>query len=186
MARSYFLIMAILSAIILQAISFSAHAQKYETMETAKEYDIKAVYLYNFLRFTNWPERTRNSTDESFKIGVIGSSPIITPLQVIAKKSEGKIQVGNISANSPQSDFASYDLLFISQSEKKQLATLLANLSPLQILTVSDIDTFCEAGGMIRLVNIDNRIRWEINLSQLRRSGISVKAQLLKSAWKVW
>ena len=154
-------------------------------METAREFDLKAVYLYNFLRFTNWPEQPDNSDNDTLSIGVVGNSPILAPLQVIAKKSKGKIRVGTVSSTSSKSDFKPYNLLFISQNEKKHLGKLLTILSPLQILTVSDIDTFCEAGGMIRLVNVDNRIRWEINLSQLKRSGISVKAQILKSAWKV-
>lgn len=185
MARSYFLIMALLSAIFLQASSFSAHAQKSGVMETAREYDLKAVYLYNFLRFTNWPQGMPKNEDASFTIGVIGDSPILPPLQVIAKKSRGKIRTATIPATASQDVFKQYDLLFISRTEQRQLHSLLASLSSLQVLTVSDIDTFCDAGGMIRLVNVDNRIRWEINLSQLKRSGMSVKAQLLNSAWKV-
>ena len=177
--------MALLTAILVQCSCCCAYAQKNGAMGSAREYDLKAVYLYNFLRFTNWPDHTESSGSERFSIGVIGNSKIIAPLQVIAQKSNGKIQVGTVSASAPQSAFTPYDLLFISQSEENQLDKLLTSLSPLQVLTVSDIDTFCEAGGMIRLVNVDNRIRWEINLSQLKRSGISVKAQLLKSAWKV-
>lgn len=47
-----------------------------------KEYNLKAAFIYNFTRFTEWG---RFSNGNEFIIGVIGSSPIKAALEDIAK-----------------------------------------------------------------------------------------------------
>ena len=50
------------------------------------------------------------------------------------------------------------------------------------ILTVSDIDDFARAGGMIGLVEAEQRIRFDINLATARQANLKLSSQLLKLA----
>jgi len=53
---------------------------------------------------------------------------------------------------------------------------------PVPILSVSDIADFTRAGGMIDLVEVEQRIRFNINLSAARRARLRLSSQLLKLA----
>jgi hypothetical protein len=72
--------------------------------------------------------------------------------------------------------------VYISPSERQRVSAILRELRQQNILTVSDIDGFCEAGGMIGLVPIQNRLGFEINLGAVRQAQLTVSSQLLKLA----
>jgi hypothetical protein len=73
----------------------------------------------------------------------------------------------------------------MSSSEDRELARDLEALHGAPILTVSDIPDFVSRGGMIQFVLIDNRVRFEINVSNAERAGLTVSSQLLKVAVSV-
>ena len=51
-----------------------------------------------------------------------------------------------------------------------------------RILTVADQDGFCQAGGMINLVSVKNRVAFEVNLTATAKARLRVSSQLLKLA----
>jgi hypothetical protein len=56
----------------------------------------------------------------------------------------------------------------------------LKDASHYSLLTVSDIPGFCEAGGMIGMVPVENRLGFDVNVAAVRKVGLSVGSQLLK------
>ena len=50
------------------------------------------------------------------------------------------------------------------------------------MLTVSDMERFAHRGGIITLLTIQDRIRFEINVEAARRSGVKISSKLLKLA----
>ena len=64
--------------------------------------------------------------------------------------------------------------------------SLLDTIGNLPILTVGDEPNFCQRGGIINLLVIDGRVRFEIDLSRARRSGLKIDSQLLRLASKVY
>ncbi len=76
-------------------------------------------------------------------------------------------------------------LLFISASERKRLAETLAALPQTPLLTVGDQERFAEQGGMINLVLVEKKIRFEINIDAVERARLKLDPQLLNSAVKI-
>ncbi len=72
--------------------------------------------------------------------------------------------------------------MFISRAEQGRFKALLAKLGRLPILTISDIGDFAQAGGMIGLVETNQRIRFDINLAATRQANLKLSSQLLKLA----
>jgi hypothetical protein len=70
-------------------------------------------------------------------------------------------------------------------SEEGRLSAVLASAKRLPVLTVSDIPHFAERGGMIGLVNQEDRIRFEVNVAPIEDSGLTVSSELLKVALRV-
>jgi len=50
----------------------------------AKEYQIKAAYLYNFAKFVEWPENSFTNGQAPLVIGVLGENPFGGELEKIA------------------------------------------------------------------------------------------------------
>jgi len=71
-------------------------------------------------------------------------------------------------------------LLFICSSERKNIGSIIASLQGAPVLTVSDVDGFLEAGGMINLVVRNNKVRWGINRTALNSAGLHLNAKLLQ------
>ena len=70
-------------------------------------------------------------------------------------------------------------------SEKKILHKILEEVRGKPILTVGDTTGFLEAGVMMNLVEVGNKIRWEINRKPAKKAGLKMSSQLLRNALRV-
>ncbi len=151
-----------------------------------EEDTLKAVYTYQLGKFTEWPATKLNSSEASLNLCILGKNPFgSSALDAIQnKRVQGrrlKIEIYP-SGLLPNEALATCHILFISESEKSRLRSILAQLRDSPVLTVSDIDNFAAHGGMIALVKLQEQVRFEINSMALRRSGLAVSSKLLELA----
>lgn len=155
------------------------------------EYELKAVYLYNFLNFVHWPEAQSDSAREPLAnvIGIVGESPFGDALfalrDKISKTKNNGFSIVHYGKFKEGMDLAGCRLLFVAESEKENFGRIEASLGDLPVLTISDADDFLDAGGMISLVLHGNKVRWEINRVKIEASGMRVSAKLLEIALRV-
>ena len=149
--------------------------------QNVTEYEVKAIYLYNFSRFIQWPEGAA-SGDDTFGICVLGQDPFGQTLN--AALDDKAIQGKNVKIRRIVSlqESTGCRVLFISASEQKRLKQILVQLDGMSVLTVSDMPKFREQGGMMQFVWRGDRVRFEINLPRARRAGLILSAELLKVA----
>jgi YfiR/HmsC-like len=145
-----------------------------------QEYQIKAVYLYNFSKFVQWPQTTENK--DTFAICVLGHDPFGAALDnvLVGEKIEQKAMVAQRITDVQEA--AKCQILFIAISESSRAKQILSSLGKNSILTVSDIANFSLIGGMIQFVVQDNKVRFEVNLSAAEKAGLTFSSQLLKVA----
>jgi hypothetical protein len=145
-----------------------------------KEYEVKAVYLYNFGRFVQWPDSA--TKDESFAVCVLGSDPFGAILDsTVANETidNRKLLARRIAK---PSDAAGCRILYISSSEAPRIEAILAALQNSSVLTVSDMPGFITYGGMIQFVLTENKVRFQVNLAAADKAGLTLSSQLLKVA----
>lgn len=144
--------------------------------------DVEAAYLYNFSKFVHWPPDPLRRT---LNICILGHDPFGATLDTILdnEKIDG-LQLKTVRL-SDVSSAQSCAILFLDASEASHLDKDLSALSKLPILTVSDMPDFVDVGGMIQFVLRDDRVRFEVNLGAVNRSGLHVSSQLLKVAAQV-
>jgi len=150
-------------------------------VERASEYDVKAAFLINFVRFVDWSEQTRSRTGNELILGIAGEDPFGNSLNLIRGvqiKNRKLVIKSAVNSNS----LADCDILFISASEKDRLPSLMATLKDLPILTVSEIEGFAQRGGIINFIIVGNKVHFEINPDAAEHVGIHISAQLLKLA----
>jgi hypothetical protein len=142
------------------------------------EYQVKAAYIFNFLKFVEWPE---DSPDPRGKwvVGFVGDSPVGAELERLfdGKEVLGRtLQVKKFQAGD---SLHGCNILFISQSEKKRFASILATLRGSSVLTVGDTDDFVGSGGMIQLFVEDTRVRMTVDVSAAARARLKISSKML-------
>jgi hypothetical protein len=150
--------------------------------EALPEYQIKAAYLYNFLKFVEWPEDAFPDPLAPIVIGISGDDPFgnSLPQVVIGKTVQGRDLV--IHKYHTGEDMRGAHILFISPSEKKRLPQILSSLRGSSVLTVADAEGFLEAGGMIQFVSENDRVRFAINVDATSRAKLKMSSKLLSLA----
>lgn len=190
---SHFSRLAILSVFLISLFSFvwAVPLQRVSyAQQSVKEYELKAVYLYNFLQFVQWPPSKRLiSKDGAMVIGVVGESPFGDALEVLqadVRNSGMKpVKIIQYGVYQEDMDLGSCHLLFVSASEKSNFRRIIASLRDTPVLTVADSENFLSSGGMVNLVQSGGKIRWSINRAAADRAGLRFSSQLLSIAVKI-
>jgi hypothetical protein len=112
-------------------------------------------------------------------IGVIGDDPFNGELDRAAQNKDvgGRTFVVRHFRNVDEAK--SCQILFVSRSLRKSMTEILAAVSTLPILTISEMDRFVQAGGIINFVIEQNKVRFEINPEAAKKAGLKVSSQLL-------
>jgi hypothetical protein len=146
------------------------------------EFQIKAVFLYNFAQFIEWPPDAFESTDSPLVIGVLGLDPFGDFLDetVRGETVNGRRLV--VERYRWISEIDRCHVLFVSGSEGRRVEQILSALQGRPILTVCDWEGLAQRGAMIRFVMQRNRVRLRINLDAAKQAGLTISSKLLRSA----
>ena len=146
------------------------------------EYQVKAAFLYNFTKFTDWPPRAFASTNVPIVIGIVGEDPFGQTLDDLVR---GEVVRGRplvVKRLRADEDLRSCHVLFISRSEKERLPALLSQLRGFPVLTVGDFNDFAQQGGMVNLLLVNKTVKMEINQAAAEEVGLQMSSKLLKLA----
>lgn len=146
------------------------------------EYQVKALFLYNFAKYIEWPPAAFFGTNSPITIGIIGEDNFgaALPSAVNAKTVGGRsFAIKHLSAND---NLQGCQILFISGSESANTATILGKVGAQPILTVGEDGTFLEEGGIINFVLKNGNVRLEINLASSDKAGLKISSRLLAVA----
>lgn len=163
---------------IVLGVLFSAAARGQAT----DEYRVKAVFLYNFAKFVDWPPQAFKSPTDPIVICVLGTNPFGDALaETAAGKAIGgrRFQVREV-ADAQQA--AGCQILFITASERKRAAWLINQIGNAGILIVGETDGFTADGGVINFKIESGSVRLQINVEAARRQQLHISAKLLSLA----
>lgn len=173
--------------------------------ERSREYQIKAAFIYNFIKFIDWPKEQMVDVNKPIIIGIIGSEDFIKAFDPIKNK---KIKDRNVSIKY----FTGYENLKKSnntdnrQRDKKIQALkachvllfctcdstsiensnqILKALKGLPILTVGETERFLEHGGIINFLMENEKVCFEINTTAAKISKLRLSSKLLRLAKRV-
>lgn len=153
--------------------------------EVAKEYQVKAAFLYNFTKFVEWPPTRTADPTRPITIGVLGRNPFGDELERIlqGRKVNGRELV--IAPVDSSADATAVDLLFVCSGEERRLELMRDELRSAGVLTVGESDRFIAAGGIINFTLSGDKLRFIVNLDASDGAGLKISAQLLKLAAEV-
>jgi YfiR/HmsC-like len=150
--------------------------------KVARENDLKAVFLFNFTQFVEWPAAAFSDPTEPFVIGVLGEDPFGKSLDDIVADETVKNRKIVIQRYHNVREITNCHILFISQSESARLGHIIESLNGKNILTVGETDGFSEAGGAIRFLVVQNKLHLRINLDSVHAAQLTISSKLLRQA----
>jgi hypothetical protein len=142
-----------------------------------REYEFKAVYLYHFLRFIEWPEQ--NETEFPLVIGVLGEDPFGSTLDEVLR---GETINGRsvVASRYPQpEDVGKCHVLFVARKPGFTVERVLRAVQKGTVI-VGETPGFAEGGGAINFYIDNSRLMFEINEEAFHRAGVKVSSQLLR------
>jgi hypothetical protein len=139
------------------------------------EYNVKAMFVLNFMKYIEWP----TEPVDSFRIGIVGESEIYQSLinMTSHRMEQNKISINKILPG----DTRKYQIIILSKSENKRIDDLSKKFQAKGVLLISE-EYNSSNYAAINLLNINNKIRFEINNSQAKIGAIKISSKLSEFA----
>jgi hypothetical protein len=145
------------------------------------EPSLKAAFIYNFARFTEWPTDALPPT-AAVSACVMGDRDITEALERIVK---GRQLAGHAISVSPVEaggKLRSCQILYMSGLTTSQLAATVTAVRGAPVLTISDAENFVQQGGIAQMFVEDGKMRFNLNLSVSKVSRLQLSSRLLALA----
>jgi hypothetical protein len=174
--------LGIIAACLLCAtLALPSRAQTSSSSDSS-EYLIKAGFIYNFAKLTEWPASAFPAPDSPIVIGILGSDPFEGTLEQVL---QGKTANGRgflVKHLKWGSELKDCNILFVSASETPHLDQILHLVKGMTILTIGDTPNFALRGGMINFILEDGKIHFEANVEAAKQADINISSRLLSLA----
>ena len=155
--------------ILIAQFSF-AQSEKYQSL-----------FIYNFTKYVKWPE---SENETKFVIGIFGDGPISDALQqmVNTKKKSGVGTDFVIEQYNQFSEIGNCHILFVCKGQLENLSDLNEKTVGEPILIITDSPGMGEQGAVINFVEIDGKMRFELNESMAESRSLAVSGSLASLA----
>ena len=172
-------------ALALAAGLLAPGAGRAQVAGDAEEYQVKAAFVYKFAAYVEWPEGALEPPEAPFTVGVVGSDTLAEELSRIVgdRRINGRaVAVRKLALGEP---LAGVRMLFIGQSQAPRDGQLRQWAQKRPLLIVAESEGMLERGAMINFVVAGRRVRFDIALDAVERSGLRLSSRLLAVARKV-
>jgi hypothetical protein len=143
---------------------------------------VKAVFVFNFSHFVQWPPETFASPSEPFVIGVLGGFQQAALLEEAVRGEQVEGHPLQVRRFASAEEIGDCQILFIADNQGARLEEVLARLNRRGTLTVSDLPGASRRGVMIQLATERSRIRLLINVEEAQAAGLTISSNLLRPA----
>jgi hypothetical protein len=171
----------LLGAVLVAFLMFARPGSAAE-IAASKEYQVKAIFLFNFAQFVEWPTNAFPGPQSALIIGVLGDDPFGDYLDEAVRGEQVNGRPLEIQRYRQVDEIRQCHVLFISRSESGRLHRILTGLSGRNILTVGDVENLAFNGGMIRFITEKNKIRLRVNIEAARAANLTISSKLLRPA----
>jgi hypothetical protein len=164
---------------LLLALAASRAHPALAQSEPVHEHQLKGEFVERFTRFVEWPPKALPA-DRPLQVCVMGASAVGDEIlrMTRVRPFNGRRALGR--RLSAREDPSGCHLLYVGFQERTRLEELLPQVAARPVLTVSDAPGFGELGVQINFYRDVTRVRFEINLAAVQRSGLHYRSQLLR------
>jgi len=160
----------LLYAFVSFAMAASGQQQNYQT---------HTLFMYSFTRFIQWPPE---ETQGDFEIVVLGESPILSELKVMAERKRAGSRVIHISKIGSMAEFKKGHILYIGPDWTSKYAEVSAKIGDDPVLLVTEQATGANKGNVNFVNNKEGKLAFELNKPAIEKHRLKVSAELSRLA----
>jgi YfiR/HmsC-like len=161
--------------ILLAALLFGVRAEAQAPMD---ESQVKAMFVYNFLKFVEWPSESIRTKDP-FVVLIIGDGPTADATErFLESKTIGERPLFVRRTKWDQS-LAGARALFVVEHDPKKLRRILDAAAAAGVLTIGEGESFATQGGVIGLLVENRKVRFDVDTTAAQVAGLRVSSKLL-------
>ena len=160
----------LLAIVFISGLFIAADSGNYDT--NAK---IKAVYIYNFTKYIEWPKEYR---EQEFVIGVLGDSPLVGELKGMSSTKKVFGQNIIVKQFGSSADISKCHILYVPNNYNGALSGVISKVKGYSTLLVTDKPGLALQGSAINFVIQQNRQKFELNESNAVKYNLKVSNSL--------
>ncbi|HEY9045062.1 MAG TPA: YfiR family protein [Ohtaekwangia sp.] len=156
--------------ILILIASFHAHAQ-------TTNYQSYAVLIHGLIKYSAWPNQ-----QSEFKITVLGNSKAYSEME---KSLAGKNINGHTIRVDKAEDIAGIqgaDIVYISEGKSNAIQEVVKATTNAAAIIITEREGLVRKGAGISFIIVDNKLRFDINNTDLEKRQIKVSAQFASLA----
>ena len=162
---------------LLAALAGAGHAAE---PAPVPEPQLKAVCLFYFAKFTDWPTNAFANAQSPVRFGVLGDTPVGDDLAQIIKGKTIKGRPVELVRGVALAALRDCHVVFVPRAARDRFAN--APVADRPVLTVGETPEFLHQGGMIRFVIVDGKVRFLVNKAAIDAAGLGINSEVLRLA----
>jgi len=158
---------------------FSLALSTVAAFSQAQGYQTHTLFMYSFTRFVQWPPE---ESQGDFEIVVLGESPILTELKVMAEKKKAGSRTIHVSKINSIADFKKGHILYIGTDWSSKYQEVAAKIGEDPVLMVTEQAAAANKGSINFVNNKDGKLAFELNRPSIEKHKLKVSAELSRLA----
>ena len=170
--RQWFLLM-IFWPVLLASTSLSAN-------ESVNEYELKAAYVFNFLKFVEWPQEKRTDFNQ-IHLCAFSTDPLLPYLKPLEKRQVRGHSIRVLAYDSAE-DVQACQVIYLRGISSSKRKDILALVDSRPVLTVGEEGEYSDDDEIINFFSEGGKLRFDINYRQVRNRDLAMSSRLLNLA----
>ena len=164
------------------AASYTGLADATDSTHKAKEFHIKALFLYNFANFVEWPKNAFINPQSKLTMCLYGSVPFGGFLDTVDGTRIKDRRLKIVRTSDAEDIKPGCHILFVGTDQLDLIQSLFQNLNHLYVLSIGNVEGFTDKGGIVNILRTRDNQKFEINLSKAIENGLLIDSDLLNLA----
>jgi len=147
----------------------------------SEEYRVKAAFLYNFIKYTSWPDEAFDEPDSPIVVSIVGSDPFGEVLDATLRGKQVSGRALAIARIASVPDEVDAHIAF-TDSASAVGKEFVRRASQKPVLVVDDRGGIVESGAQVGFYLVSGHVRFEVNLAKVKEAHLTISSELLKLA----
>ena len=162
---------------ILKTIYISLFITAFTSSSNAQDERIKALFIYNFTKYIEWPEDYKQG---NFVIAVFGETLVYDLL--LQNTATRKVAVQDISVKKflKISDIEMCHILYVPAQKASMLKEINSAISKWPVLLITEIPNGITEGASLNFIKVNDKQTFEISTEMLTKKKLAYSSTLLK------
>ena len=150
-----------------------------------KEYQAKALFLYNFANFVTWPDEAFDDNVQPIHMCLFGEIPFGTILDAVDGTLIGDRPLKITRTNKIRDIAEGCQILFVGDERRALLPEFWKQIKYIYVLSVGEQERFTANGGIINIMRTTDRMQFDVNISNAIDNGLFISSDLLMLAREI-